>query len=208
MPSQRTRLRGRRSHKGFSMLVHEYFTSPEYARLSPRAVKALLDVYTQFRGNNNGDLCAAWKLMAPRGWTSKDQLAKALQELLDAGWIDITRMGGKRVARLYAVTWLGVDHCDGKLDVKANPVPAMSWRKPKVICLTRPTGQSAPPHGSKVAAESELCPALRVNGSRFGQSFDPPHGTLLRSMPSGIEGGLALDRWADDGGASFQELPV
>lgn len=147
------------------MLVHEYFRSPEYARLSPRAVKALVDIYTQFRGKNNGDLCAAWTIMAPLGWTSKDQLAKSIEELLADGWIVITRMGGKRVARLYAVTWLGIDYCDGKLDVKPNPVPSMAWRQPaKVIRLPRPTGQSAPPHGSMETAKDELCPAPRVNG--------------------------------------------
>ena len=58
-------------------------------------------------------------------------------------------MGGKRVARLYAVTWLGIDPCDGKLDVRAHPAPLMTWRRPsKVICLTRLPGQSAPPAGS------------------------------------------------------------
>jgi hypothetical protein len=188
------------------MLVHEYFRSAEYARLSPRAVKALVDLYTQFRGGNNGDLCAAWKIMAPLGWSSKDQLAKALQELLDAGWILITRMGGKRVARLYAVTWLGIDYCDGKLDVKPNPVPSMAWRQPaKVICLSRPTGQSVPPHGSKVATEDELCPTPRVNGKRFGRSFDPPHGTLLRSMPSGEQFERGLEQWETDGGPAVQD---
>src|SRR5687767_5088347 len=105
MASQRTRRGRTRTGKGFSMLVHEYFTSAQYARLSASALKALVDLYTQFRGNNNGDLCAAWKIMVARGWTSKGALSKALQELLDGGWIVITRMGGNRVARLYAVTW-------------------------------------------------------------------------------------------------------
>jgi hypothetical protein len=180
------------------MLIHDYFRSPEYAALSPRAVKALIDLYTHFKGANNGDLCAAWKIMAPLGWTSKDQLAKALQELLDRGWIVITRMGDKRIARLYAVTWLGIDHCGGKLDVRPNPAPSMSWRRPaKIICLTRSTGQTAPPHGS-IKSESEwLCPAPRVNRADFPQFIDPPHGTLLRSMPSGRQFEQDLERWGN-----------
>lgn len=161
------------------MLIHEYFTSVQYARLSPAALKALIDLYTQFRGKNNGDLCAAWPIMAPRGWTSKSALAKAVQELLDGGWIIVTRMGGNRVARLYAVTWLGIDHCDGKLDVKPNPVPAMLWKTatPVVrqrtlrgaaatsatISASRPTGLSVPPHGAKEEPIAELCPAGRVS---------------------------------------------
>lgn len=147
------------------MLVHEYFRSAEYARLSPRAVKALVDLYTQFRGSNNGNLCAAWTLMAPLGWTSKDQLAKALAELLKAGWIVITRQGGRRIPTLYAVTWLGIDRCDGKLDVRPDPVPSHAWRRAAaVISLPRHAGQCAPPHGAMEAPAGALCPAVRVNG--------------------------------------------
>lgn len=154
-----------KTSRGFSMLIHEYFTSREYAELSSRAVKALIDLYTQFKGNNNGDLCFAWKIMAGRGWTSKDQLAKAVAELLERGWIDVTRQGGRRVPTLYAVTWLGIDQCAGKLDVRPNPVPSMSWRRSAaVISLPRPTGQSAPPHGSMAKADEQLCPAARVIG--------------------------------------------
>lgn len=160
--------------RGFSMLIHDYFTSLEYAELSPRAVKALVDLYCQFKGSNNGDLCAAWTLMARRGWTSKDQLAKAVAELLERGWIAVTRQGGRRISTLYAVTWLGIDSCGGKLDVRADPTPAMTWRRPAMVAsrpaatvhsLPRPAGQSAPPHGSMAKPEDELCPAVRVNGA-------------------------------------------
>jgi hypothetical protein len=149
------------------MLFHDYFTSAEYAALSPRAVKALLDLYCQFRGSNNGDLCAAWTIMSKRGWTSKDQLDKALRELLETGWIIVTRMGGNRVARLYAVSFLGIDTCGGKLDVAPNPVPSQLWRKvngsdPLANSAPRRAGRSVPPHGSKDSVENELRPATRV----------------------------------------------
>lgn len=149
--------KGRRSKRSFSMLVHDYFTSPEYAMLSPRAVKALIDLYTQFRGANNGDMCAAWKLMRPLGWTSRDQLQKALAELLERGWISITRQGGRRIATLYAVTFLGIDRCDGKLDVTPNATPQHLWRRPAtVIPLSRTAGQSVPHGGSMDHAKSKL----------------------------------------------------
>lgn len=150
------------------MLIHDYFTSQEYAALSPRAVKALVDVYCQFKGGNNGDLVASWSVMSKRGWTSKDQLGKAIAELLEHGWLEITRQGGfkggKHLPRLLAVTWLGIDYCGGKLDCKPNPVPSMAWRRPAppVTLLPRPTGQPAPPHGSVEAQETADCPALRV----------------------------------------------
>lgn len=171
----RARLKGRRnSSRGFSMLIHEYFTSAEYAQLSPRALKALVDLYTQFKGANNGDLCAAWTLMRRRGWTSKDQLGKAIAELLERGWISVTRQGGfaggRHQPRLYAVTWLGIDYCGGKLDVRADPVPAMTWRRPAtpaapVIFLTRSTGQPDPQHGSVDPPENTIRPAARVGAA-------------------------------------------
>jgi len=49
----RSRMKGRRSAPHYSQLIHAYFESPEYARLSPRAVKALIDLYCQYRGSNN-----------------------------------------------------------------------------------------------------------------------------------------------------------
>ncbi len=164
----RERAKGRKNHRGFSMLFHDYFTSAEYAALSARAVKTLIDLWCQFNGGNNGDLCAAMSVMSKRGWTSKDQLKKGLDELLDKGWIIITRMGGKRVARLYAVTFYGIHECGGKLDAGIRPsgVPLQLWRRriadPLANSVPRRTGQVDPPHGSKVAIEKRLCPAARV----------------------------------------------
>ena len=48
--------------------------SEEFAALLPFANKLLLDVLAQFNSGNNGDLCAAWRLMKTRGWRSKDSL--------------------------------------------------------------------------------------------------------------------------------------
>lgn len=151
------RAKGRRSGQGYSQLIHAYFESPEYAELSPRAVKALIDIFCQYRGANNGDLCAAIGVMRSRGWRSKDQLAKALEELLDKGWLMVTRQGGRHLATLYAVTFMSIDACGGKLDVKATTTPPHLWKKLKpvaqpLISLPRSAGQCAPPHGAKKAA--------------------------------------------------------
>jgi hypothetical protein len=105
--------------------------------------------------------------MSRRGWTSKDQLAKAIAELLERGWLTVTRQGGfsggRHLPRLYAVTWLGIDYCGGKLDVKPDPVPAHSWKRAgKIIVLPRHTGQPDPPHGSVGEEKSPDCPAVRV----------------------------------------------
>ena len=84
--------------------------SSAYARLSPHAVKLLVDIGSQYRGDNNGDLCAAWKIMRPKGWRSEETLAKAKQELLRGGFIAEVRKGYRpNTCSLYALTWHALD---------------------------------------------------------------------------------------------------
>ena len=196
MARSRQRMKGRRESGTFAALPHDYFQSPEYSKLSRRAVAALVDLICQFRGKNNGDLCAAWKTMSKVGWTSKDQLSKAIAELLAHGWIVVTRRGEKRrTPTLFAVTWLGIDECKVKLDVNANPVPSNLWkfsnrgtvnefprsrRQIREKTLARHTGQSSPPHGSIRVLGFANYPATRVNKHGFGRFASPPHGALLR----------------------------
>jgi hypothetical protein len=162
----RQKLKGRRNRGGgsFSALVHEWFESAQYAMLSARAVKATIDLYCQYRGSNNGDLTAAWSVMQKRGWTSKGQLRKALDELLARGWIIRTRQGGTIAPTLYALTFLGVDPCNGKLDagIHADPKPSHLWkilgsttlpkskRQVRKKVVSRVEGHSVPHGGAQI----------------------------------------------------------
>lgn len=114
---------------GFSMLIHAYFQSAEYAELSPRATKMLIDLYCQFRGENNGDLCATYSVMKKAGWSSNDQIQKAIAELLAKGWIIITRRGGRKLPTLYGLTFRGIDNT-GKLNshISSSPMPLHLWK--------------------------------------------------------------------------------
>ncbi|HZQ71698.1 MAG TPA: hypothetical protein VFB08_02180 [Burkholderiales bacterium] len=121
---------------GFVALPHAVLRSAEFAALSPFAVKALMDLLAQYRGDNNGDLSAAWSAMAQRGWRSRDSLGKGIAELRDASFIVVTRQGAaggigkKRVPTLYGVTCYEVDWCAGKLDVQAPSRVFMgTWRR-------------------------------------------------------------------------------
>ena len=159
--------RGKGTRLGqFTPLLHAFFLTPQYANLSPRAVKLLIDVYLQYRGSNNGDLCASWSVMRESGWTSKDQLAKALAELEGANWLLRTRQGSINKASLYAVTFLGVDRCGGKLDVQADPKPSHAWRTP-----------AAP----KPASSRRVRPALRP--ARCTGTASPHSGSIARLVP-------------------------
>lgn len=128
--SKRERFRGRRDTGWFFRMPVEVLDSPAYCGLSFKARALLFDMGAQFRGNNNGDLAAPWSWMKARGWKSKDTLRRALDELLEAGMVQLTRQGGLHCPNLYAVTWLPIDECGGKLDVKPNPVPCGLWRQP------------------------------------------------------------------------------
>ena len=67
----RHRHKGNRVGEGFLALPYSVLNSPLFLALAPHAVKLLLDVAAQYRGDNNGDLALAWKLMQPRRWRSE-----------------------------------------------------------------------------------------------------------------------------------------
>ncbi|KJS04336.1 MAG: hypothetical protein VR73_14740 [Gammaproteobacteria bacterium BRH_c0] len=129
MARSRVKAKGRSEGGGFLRLHHRLIQHPNFYTLSPRAVKLLIDIAGQYRGLNNGDLSAAYTLMRQRGWTSKDQLSKALAELLERGFLILTRQGGRTRPSLYAVTWEPVNDCGGKLDVSSTNAPPGNWKK-------------------------------------------------------------------------------
>ncbi len=137
----------KREGGGFVPLPFVVIRSYSFTLLSAHAVKLLNDLLAQYRGNNNGDLSAAWTLMQPRGWKSKDTLNKALKELLAREWLEVTRQGGRHKATLYGLTFYAIDDCKGKLDVRATSSPRGTWKgneplppMPKLKVVPRLTG--------------------------------------------------------------------
>ena len=129
MVKKRENIKGRKESGRFLAIPTQIPLSDQYAKLGAWSVKLLIDLYTQFNGKNNGDLCAAWSMMCKRGWRSKGTLSRSITNLIDEGFILKTRQGGKHKASLYAVTFRGVDECNGKLDIKPIPVPPNTWKK-------------------------------------------------------------------------------
>jgi len=119
----------KREAGGYVPMAYIVLRSLSFIRLTPYAVKLLMDLLAQYKGDNNGDFCAAWTLMKKRGWRSKATLAKAIKELLAGEWIELARQGGRHKASLYAVTFLAVDHCKGKLDIADTHGPKSLWRR-------------------------------------------------------------------------------
>ncbi len=120
----------------FVPLPREVFKSPEFAALSSSAVKLLIDLLMQFTGSNNGDFSLAWKIMKPKGWRSKATLERAKKGLLEKGFIEETRKGGRHCCSLYSVTWLRVDLCNGKLDARANYSKSNAWQNKNAATKT------------------------------------------------------------------------
>jgi hypothetical protein len=164
MSASRRKMMGRAEAGGFLRLPHAVMESPNYLALSAHAVKLLLDLGLQFRGANNGDLSAAWKLMQARGWRSRDTLGRALAELLHFGLIEKTRQGGLNQCSLFALTWLAVDECRGKLDVPATRVASGRWREPQPP-MPKPARKNAEPsppsvsdrHGTRASPTRPAC---------------------------------------------------
>ena len=111
-----------------------------FRRLSPRAVKLLMNVSASYSGFNNGDLAVTLTVMGPFGWKSNDQLRKALSELMHYGFLVKTRQGGRNLCSLYyALGWYAIDHCKGKHDAidhckgkpdaMETPRPSDDWKK-------------------------------------------------------------------------------
>ena len=112
----------------FLALPHIVLDHKDFIGLSKRALKLLIDISSQYRGKNNGDLCASFSVMQKRGWSSNDQLRKALDELIEQNFIILTRQGGRKNPSLYAISWQPIDDCGGKLDIKETKLAPRSFR--------------------------------------------------------------------------------
>lgn len=135
MTDKRQKLKGRRSGPTFGAKPHHIFRANIKANqpspasvLSHMAAHLLDNLVAQFNGTNNGDLSAAPKIMKLYGWTSQGSVHSALTELLANGFIEQTRQGGRNKCSLYALTWLAIDECGGKLDVSPTRVPSNLWK--------------------------------------------------------------------------------
>ena len=127
--AKRAKLTGKGRTHSFLRLPHYMLHSAEFRQLNGRAEKLLIYLAAQYRGNNNGDLSMPWSKMKALGFPSSDTLNKYKKELLNRGFISLTRQGGLHRCSLFAITWEAIDECNGKLDVRAENVASNLWKK-------------------------------------------------------------------------------
>ena len=125
---KRRRITGRQTTNSFLSLPHHVLNHENFRCLSPRATKLAIDIAAQYRGSNNGDLCAPLSLMRDQGWNSSDQLDKAKKELVRKDVIRVARQGGLNKCNLYALTWFPIDECKGKLDIASTITAPGNWK--------------------------------------------------------------------------------
>jgi hypothetical protein len=152
---------------GFLLLPTALLCCSKFRALSGNGVKLLLDIGSQFNGKNNGDLCAAWKVMQPKGWKSEATLNRAKQELLAAGFIAETRKGRlPNLCSLYGITWQPLNP-NAKLDIGPNGFPAGAWAELPRLAVKKnasPTTETVA-RGGHIATVSvvELSPLATEN---------------------------------------------
>lgn len=135
----------------YTLLRHDNFR-----RLSPFAMKLLMDLARQYTGFNNGYLCCAWALMKDERWRSETTVRAAMLELEHYRLIVRTRQGGKNLANLHALTWRRIDEKDdAQLELSPTTKPPDSWKE-KAPDYVRSSGErkakKSKPKPLKVAA--------------------------------------------------------
>ena len=126
---KRPRFKSGTRSKHFLNIPLEVLKSPACKTLPPSALKVLICIAAQYKGYRNGDMSIARPIMEEFGMRSRRQIYAARDVLEERGLIIRTRQGGLHFGcNLYAVTWFGIDPCDGKHDVSPNPVPLNAWK--------------------------------------------------------------------------------
>jgi hypothetical protein len=122
------------------VLPKSVLDTDEMRALPASATKLLLSILPQYNGPgiNNGAIRILMRQPCRYGFKSGSTLTQARNDLLRAGFLQITRQGGKNIASLYAFTWMGVDRVSG-IDVKADPTPSHLWRKQNAEQREMPT---------------------------------------------------------------------
>ena len=167
------RFKGSKYTEGFTGIVHSVFECPAFIALSPHASKLLLELAGQYRGNNNGNLTVAWSVVSKRGFKSRTTLWRCKAELIEAGFVYVTRKGHMpSTCELLALTWFALDVSnkfdpDALADFKPKayradtplPMPPIKTKRD----WTLPNGGRPEPAGKNPLSTAETCTALQVH---------------------------------------------
>ena len=169
----RANFKGSKYTEPFVGIVRSVFESLAFTALSAHACKLLLELAGQYRGDNNGDLTVAWSVVSKRGWKSRTTLWRAKSELIEAGFVYVTRKGRMpSTCELLALTWFPLD-VSKKFDHEALAAfRAKAYRANTPLPMppikikadwTQPNGGRAPPEKRSPLSTSETCTVPQVH---------------------------------------------
>jgi hypothetical protein len=110
MAGHRPRFKGSKIDEPFVALKRSVFEAPAFTALSAHACKLLLELMSQYKGDNNGNLTVAMSILSKRGWRSRQTVWRCKGELIRAGFVYLTRKGHMpSTCDLLALTWFPLD---------------------------------------------------------------------------------------------------
>jgi DNA-binding transcriptional MocR family regulator len=148
----------RRNRHGpkFVRLFHFMMDTPAWQSLSPLAIVAYLELARHYNGSNNGELYLSIRTFAQKWNCSPASAARAINELIDKGFIEVTRNSGfnvkdrKRQARTFRLT---VFFCDLTKSAASNTFS--KWKPAEKHFTVSPvrqhglTSENNPPRGHR-----------------------------------------------------------
>ncbi len=97
----------------FAGIPNRVIEQKDFATLKPSELRLLIMFAYQYRGNNNGKLCAVFSQAQKFGVKSEQSLSNAIKGLLLKEYIQVTKgsisQAHGRTAVFYAVTWEKID---------------------------------------------------------------------------------------------------
>ena len=115
----------------FAGIPEVVMSSPDYCKLGFGARALLLELANQYKGKNNGKLCAVHSQLKARGWSSDTTIRNHVKELVKYNMTTLTKAGqygGKSTPNYYALTWASIDEVVGfKMDVQPTTLPVRKF---------------------------------------------------------------------------------
>lgn len=162
-----SRTKGRRDRTPpFTALPNDMLDSAAFRALTSHSTRLLIAFARQFRGNNNASLYVPFALAMEWGFSNERTYGKALRQLQERGFIEMTKppvRRGKPTAARFALTWHPIHEPIGDVRHDATPTatPSNDWRNsPLDRPAKRPakkqkvTGKSARQRPAKVPAKN------------------------------------------------------
>ena len=109
--SRRTNAKGRSTGGEKHVRLHRYLLrSPAYRSLNCYARCALVELYDLYNGDNNGDLFMSVRSMAQRLGIANGTAGRALDDLVDRGFIRPRQKGAFSLKVKHATSWILTEH--------------------------------------------------------------------------------------------------